>query len=77
MRVDRTVDALGRPCPIPVVELARAIAEVPPGGVVELLSDDPASKVDVPVWCRLKAHELIERRDLDGGGWAYLVRRVS
>ena len=36
-----TVDCLGLACPIPVVRLARAVASVEVGSVVELLADDP------------------------------------
>src|SRR5215212_11269036 len=54
-----TVDCLGLACPIPVVRLARAVASVEVGAVVELLADDPGARVDIPVWCRLKDQELL------------------
>ncbi len=54
-----TVDCLGLACPIPVVRLARAVAAVEVGGLVELLADDPGARVDIPVWCRLKDQELV------------------
>jgi TusA-related sulfurtransferase len=59
MNVAIVVDAIGHACPIPVIKLADAIEIVLPGEVVEVLSDDPASKVDIPVWCRLKKHEYV------------------
>lgn len=71
----RSVDARGSACPIPVMELAAAIDEVRTGDLVEVLSDDPTSKVDVPIWCRLRGHDLIGRRDAADGGWAFTVRR--
>lgn len=73
--VDRTVDARGRPCPVPVIELARAVGEVAAGEHVELLADDPTSKVDVPVWCRMQRQTLVSREDLEDGGWRYLVEK--
>jgi TusA-related sulfurtransferase len=51
---DLVVDCLGRPCPVPVIELARAVAAAAPGTVVEVVSDDPASRHDVPAWCRMR-----------------------
>lgn len=51
-----TVDTLGRRCPVPVIELAKHIGDVEIGDVVEVLSDDDASRVDIPVWCRMKGH---------------------
>lgn len=65
------VDCLGRPCPIPVIELARAIRTVRVGEVVEVLSDDPAAAVDIPAWCRMRGQEHI-----GGEPPAYRVRRL-
>ena len=70
------VDCLGLACPIPVVRLARAIGEAEIGGEVVVLADDPGAKVDIPVWCRLKDHELIGREDRAEGGWSFRVRRL-
>ena len=72
----RTVDALGRRCPIPVIELSKAIPEVEVGELVEVLSDDVASRVDIPVWCRMKGHEYVGAEPRERGT-AYRVRRVS
>ena len=57
-----TVDCL-LACPIPVVRLARAVASVEVGGLVELLADDPGARVDIPVWCRLKDQQLVAQLD--------------
>jgi TusA-related sulfurtransferase len=71
-----TIDCLGLACPIPVVRLAKAVAAVEVGGVVELLADDPGARVDIPVWCRLKDQELIGQDARPGGGWVFHVRRA-
>lgn len=69
------VDTLGRRCPLPVIELARRIEEVPVGGVVALLADDPAAAADVAAWCRMRAHDYLGDR-AEPVGRAYLVRRA-
>lgn len=69
------VDARGRSCPVPVIELAAGIQQVEIDEVVRLLATDPAASVDVPVWCRLQRHELLARRHLDDGSWRFDVRR--
>ena len=56
---DLTLDCLGRPCPIPVVELARAARGLSPGTVVEVLSDDVAALVDLPAFCRMRGHDYL------------------
>lgn len=72
----RTIDTLGKRCPIPVIELAKALPEVEVGGEVEVLSDDAAARVDIPVWCRMKGQEYVGAEPRERGT-AYRVRRVS
>jgi cysteine desulfurase len=71
-----TIDCLGRPCPVPVIELAKAILTVEVGETVEILSDDPAARVDIPAWCRMRGQEYLGEQASDRGA-AYLVRRTS
>ncbi|MEE1755139.1 cysteine desulfurase/sulfurtransferase TusA family protein [Streptomyces sp. SP18CS02] len=70
------VDTTGRRCPIPVIELAKVIADVPVGGTVTVLSDDEAARLDIPAWCRMRGQEYVGERPADHGV-AYVVRRVS
>lgn len=67
------IDTLGLACPIPVIRLAKAVQAASPGAVFEVLSDDEGSKVDIPVWCRMKHQEFLGREDRERG-WAFLVR---
>ena len=70
------VDALGKACPVPVIDLARAITTVEIGAEVLVLADDPGAKVDIPVWCRMKRHQLVDV-DHDEHGWRFRVRRSA
>ena len=70
------VDARGQRCPLPVIELARRIGEVPVGGVLGVLADDPAAAYDIPAWCRLRGHESLGTMEAANGP-TYLVRRIS
>jgi cysteine desulfurase len=69
------VDAIGRKCPLPVIDLARRIGDVPVRGVVALVADDPGARVDVPAWCRMRGHDYLGERPAEAGT-AYLVRRA-
>jgi cysteine desulfurase len=75
------LDTLGRRCPIPVIELAKHLAEAPVGGLIAVLSDDEAARLDIPAWCEMRAQEYVGETPADaygaGSGSAYLVRRVS
>ncbi|MFD5377722.1 cysteine desulfurase/sulfurtransferase TusA family protein [Streptomyces griseoincarnatus] len=70
------VDALGRRCPIPVIELARVIDDVPVGGLVRVLADDEAARLDIPAWCEMRGQEYVGEQPADRGA-AYVVRRLS
>lgn len=72
----RVVDALGKACPVPVIELAKAMAGVGVGEDVTVLADDPGSKVDIPVWCRMKRQQLVAVDETEQG-WSFRVRRVQ
>lgn len=73
------LDMLGKRCPLPVIELARRITEVPVGGTVVVLADDEAARLDIPAWCSMRQqHYAGEAPSTDYGfdrGTAYLVRR--
>ncbi|MGV1009898.1 MAG: sulfurtransferase TusA family protein [Dermatophilaceae bacterium] len=74
------VDARGLRCPLPVIQLARALDAVPGGQLVRLLATDPAARTDVPAFCRLRGAELLQvskHGQAPGGHTAYLVRQVS
>lgn len=69
------VDALGKRCPIPVIELAKVIGEVPVGGTVTVLSDDEAARLDIPAWCAMREQEYVGEEPADRGS-AFVVRRL-
>lgn len=71
-----TVDALGRRCPVPVIELAKHITDVEVGELVAVLADDEAARVDIPVWCRMKGHEYVGTEPAERGA-THLVRRLT
>jgi cysteine desulfurase len=72
------IDVLGRKCPVPVIELAKHIGDVPVGATIRVLADDVAARLDIPAWCRMREHTYLgEERIPDRGAdaVAYLVRR--
>ncbi|MEY9990753.1 cysteine desulfurase [Streptomyces sp. V4I8] len=70
------VDSLGKLCPIPVIELAKVIGEVPVGGLVRVLADDEAARLDIPAWCEMRGQEYVGEEPAEEGT-AYVVRRVT
>lgn len=54
------VDARGKRCPLPIIELAKAIQLIEVGERLTLLSDDPATHSDITAWSRMTKN-VVER----------------
>ncbi len=59
IKVDKTVDARGTSCPGPLLAAKKAIGEIEPGQVMEILSSDEGTKRDIPKWCTKKGFEYL------------------
>jgi len=55
----KIVDARGSACPGPLLEAKKAIGAVSIGQVLEIWSNDPGTKNDVPLWARKVGHEYL------------------
>lgn len=70
------LDCRGVRCPLPIIRLAQRIDEVPVGGILTVVADDPAARPDVPAWCRMRGHEYVGESVAVDGVPAYAVRRL-
>jgi len=52
------IDARGKKCPRPIIELAKARRRLEPGTVIEIQADDLAFEVDLRAWCETTGNEL-------------------
>jgi cysteine desulfurase len=77
LKPELEIDALGKLCPLPVIELGKRIRQVEVGATVRVLADDPAARLDIPAWCRLTGQDYLGQETLEGkpGATAYRVRR--
>ncbi len=71
------LDCRGMRCPLPIVELARHLADVPVGGELEVVATDPAARPDVQAWCRMRGQAYVGESLTVDGVPAYRVRRDS
>jgi TusA-related sulfurtransferase len=72
------LNALGADCSTLIPTLARTMAAVPAGGVLDVLTDDPTAEASLSSWARLTGHEIVRSRParLAGNHW-YLRRKES
>lgn len=69
------LDCRDLPCPMPVIELARHLADVAVGDLLAVVAHDPAAAVDVPAWCRMKGQEYVGADAAADRAPRYVVRR--
>ncbi|MGQ0505997.1 MAG: sulfurtransferase TusA family protein [Myxococcaceae bacterium] len=55
------VNACDTFCPVPIVELAKAVRKSRAGDEIELLATDPAMEGEVRAWCDATGHLLLEQ----------------
>jgi tRNA 2-thiouridine synthesizing protein A len=73
---DKTIDTKGANCPIPILKAKKAIAEVPVGGILEVLATDPGAVADFQAFTRQTGHELVEHSE-SGGVYRFLIKRAA
>ena len=59
LNVDKSVDARGTACPGPLLEAKKAIGTIEEGEIMEVLSADEGTKVDIPKWCSKQGHDYL------------------
>ncbi len=69
------VDARGSACPGPLMEAKKAIGKVKVGEVLEVLSNDPGTKDDIPLWAQKVGHEFIGYLSADGYDRIFVTRK--
>ena len=57
------LDARRLLCPMPVIRTQDKIAELQPGDTLEVTCTDPGALNDIPAWCRINGHKVVECRD--------------
>ena len=76
IKADKVVDARGTACPGPLLEAKKVMAEVPPGGILEVLSSDEGTKDDLPIWAENAGHEFLGVVE-EAGYWRLFVKKAA
>jgi tRNA 2-thiouridine synthesizing protein A len=75
LKTATVADARGSACPGPLLEAKKGIGKVKVGEVLEVLSNDPGTKNDIPVWARKVGHEYLGHLSADGYDRLFIIRR--
>lgn len=52
-------------CPMPVIRVQDRVSELAPGDELEAVCTDPGALNDIPAWCRINGHLVLETREQD------------
>jgi tRNA 2-thiouridine synthesizing protein A len=65
-----TLNARRLLCPLPVIRTQEKVKQLQPGDQLEVICTDPGVMQDIPAWCRINGHKLLETRS---GDYEYIV----
>ena len=75
VEVTKSVDARGTACPGPLLEAKKAIGTIKGGDVMEILSSDEGTKIDISKWCSKQGHESMGWVEENGYFKVYLKKK--
>ena len=62
---DHELDARRLLCPMPVIKTQEKAAQLKPGDTLAVICTDPGAIHDIPAWCRVNGHEILDIRHLE------------
>lgn len=57
-----TLNARRLLCPLPVIRTQDKVKQMQPGDQLEVICTDPGVMQDIPAWCRIHGHKVLETR---------------
>ena len=65
MEATLTLDTTGQLCPIPVIKTQNTIKTMSPGETLRVDATDPGVMHDIPAWCRINGHKVLDKYQED------------
>ena len=69
-----TYDAGPTGCGELIMNLFLNMKKMNSGEIIEVISYDPGAREDIPAWCRLQKHHLLQRDDV-GNNSHYFIKK--
>ncbi|MBU0499703.1 MAG: sulfurtransferase TusA family protein [Gammaproteobacteria bacterium] len=67
------LDARRLLCPLPVIKMQNMASDLRPGQEIEAVCTDPGVLHDIPAWCRINGHEVLESKS-DRNEYILIIR---
>lgn len=68
--VKETLNARRLLCPLPVIRTQNKVKELQVGDILEVICTDPGVMQDIPAWCRINGHKVLETKQ---DGHEYII----
>ena len=67
---NETLDARRLLCPLPVIRTQDKVKQLKTGDQLEVICTDPGAMQDIPAWCRINGHKVLE---IISGNYEYII----
>ncbi len=69
--IKETLDARRLLCPLPVIRVQEKVKVLSEGDQLEVVCTDPGVLQDIPAWCRINGHKVL---DTVSGDYEYTIK---
>ncbi|MDA8066806.1 MAG: sulfurtransferase TusA family protein [Thermaerobacter sp.] len=77
MTADRTLDASGLCCPVPVLKTKAAMETLAVSQVLEVIATDAGARADLAAWCRRTGQTLVQTDETPDGKLQFFIRKTK
>jgi len=75
LKARRELDVTGKLCPWPVMLTMKELSKMVPGEILEVLTDNPPSVVNIPEAVKDEGHEVLGTEPTDPGVYKIVVKK--
>ncbi|MBI5676691.1 MAG: sulfurtransferase TusA family protein [Nitrospirae bacterium] len=74
MEADKTIDAKGLNCPMPIIRTKKALSEMQSGQILRMEATDKGSKSDMAAFANRTGNQLLEVKE-EGGTFIFFLKK--
>jgi tRNA 2-thiouridine synthesizing protein A len=76
IKFDRTLDAKGMSCPLPILKTKKAVEALAKDQVLKVETTDPGSKNDMASWAKRTGNEIVKVEE-GSGTYTFYIKKTA